>query len=218
MFLSKELPIWNHFFTWQRITALLLIVGIIAHVVSMRFVQRPIPLDTTVETKYVVSVAADPGLITLSPKLQLTLITPQTLPGMLSAIKKSEKALFIPAISEADRIYFQERLAAQRDLLASLHPTDMQWYVAAHDFGTALLLVVRDNFRIIWVCIAYTLFTLAAAFHAGNGLWTFAISWGIPLNEQGRGVVRAIGSALALVLAAGALACIWMTYWVTLKQ
>ena len=208
----------NHFFTWQRITAVLLVVGLIAHVVSIRFMQRPIPLDTTDETRYVVSVAADPGLTTLAPKLRFTLITLATLPGMLSAIEKSEKALSIPALSETDRLYFQERLSAQRDCLSTLHPTEKQWFIAAPDFGTALLLVVRDTFRITWVCIAYTLFALAACFHAGNGLWTFAISWGIPLNERGRGVVRAVGSALAFALAAGGLACIWMTYWVTLKQ
>ena len=208
----------NYFFTWQRITALILVVGVIAHVISMRFIQKPTPLDTTPETKYVVTVTADPGLLSLEPQLKLMLITPHTLPDILSTMQQSELALAIPPISEIDRAYYQERLATQRASLAALHPTEEQWGVVTQDFGTAMLLVVRDNFKIPWVCVLYTIFTLAACFHAGFGLWTFAISWGISLNELGRQAVGVISYFLAFALAVGGLACIWMTYWVTLKQ
>jgi succinate dehydrogenase / fumarate reductase cytochrome b subunit len=208
----------NYFFTWQRITALILVVGVIAHVVSMRFVQRPTALDSTPETKYAVTVSADPGLLSLAPRLKLMLITPTTLPDILFTMERSEKALAIPAISELDRTYYQERLATQRASLAALHPTEDQWGVVTQDFGTALLLVVRDNFKNPWICFLYTLFTLAACFHAGNGLWTFAISWGISLNELGRQTIGIIGCLLAIALAVGGMTCIWMTYWVTLKQ
>ena len=208
----------NHAFTWQRLTALILVVGVVAHVASMRFLQRPIPLDSTTETKYVVTVSADPGLLTLAPELKLMLVTPATLPEILASIEGSEIALAIPALCETDRLYYQEKLDAQRATLTAIHPTDERWGVVAQDFGTALLIVVRDTFRVPWICVAYTLFTLAACFHAGNGLWTFAISWGISLNESGRRITRIIGSFLTLALAAGGLVCIWMTYWVTLKQ
>jgi succinate dehydrogenase / fumarate reductase cytochrome b subunit len=184
----------------------------------MRFVQRPTPLDNTTETKYVVTVSADPGLLSLAPRLKLMLITPNTLPDILLTMERSEKALAIPPISEIDRTYYQERLATQRSALSTLHPTEERWGVVTQDFGTALLLVVRDNFKIPWVCFLYTLFVLAACFHAGNGLWTFAISWGISLNELGRQTIGIIGCLLALALAVGALTCIWMTYWVTLNQ
>ena len=188
----------NHFFTWQRLTALILVVGVIAHVASMRFIQRPIPLDTSEETSYVVTVAADPGLLSLAPRLKLELITPKTMPSL--------------------NVLDQGRQAEIQASLSTIHPTEERWGVVAKDFGTALLIVVRDNFRIPWVCLAYSLFTLAACFHAGNGLWTFAISWGIPLNELGRQITRVVGTLFAAALALGGLACIWMTYWVTLKQ
>jgi succinate dehydrogenase / fumarate reductase cytochrome b subunit len=208
----------NYFFTWQRLAALILVVGVTAHVASMRFIQRPTALDNTPETKYVITVAADPGLVTLAPRLQLMLLTPHTLPDILSMMERSEQALAIPAISDIDRTYYQERLATQRAHLATIHPTEELWGVVTHDFGTALLLIVRDNFRIPWICLAYTLFVLAACFHASYGLWTFAISWGIPLNELGRRAIGVVGSFLALALAIGGMVSIWMTYWVTLKQ
>ena len=44
--------------------------------------------------------------------------------------------------------------------------------------GTAMLLNIRDTFKNPFVATLYTIFVLAAAFHASNGFWTFLITWG----------------------------------------
>lgn len=213
----------NHAFTWQRLTGLAMVFGLIAHVTSMRFVQHPHEVPSMPQSKYAVPVTADPGLLTLTPRLKATLITPDSQEPLLallhshidSAARAVQRAA-APPLVEAHKLN-QERLSATYDYIASLHPSQKEWTAICDDFGTALLLVVRDNFRVPWVCGIYTLFVLAAVFHAANGLWTFAISWGLCLNEAGRRAIRRIGMALALALLAGGLASIWLTYWVTLR-
>ena len=214
----------NQAFTWQRITALIVVIGLIAHVVSMRFVERPQEVDSTPQTKFAVFVTADQNLLTLAPRLKATLITAQSQAPLLAFIQKRvdevdhqlQRAV-TPSLAAAET-FQKERLMATAAFIANLHPTNESWTAICEDFGTACLLTVRENFRTPWICLLYTAFILAAAFHASNGFWTFAISWGIPLNEGGRRIVRAVGVALGFALLAGGLASIWLTYWVTLNS
>lgn len=65
----------NRAYSWQRITSWLLLVGIVVHVVHMRFIERP---QHTADGKpgsreqFVVSVAADPELYSLAEQLGVT--------------------------------------------------------------------------------------------------------------------------------------------------
>jgi succinate dehydrogenase / fumarate reductase cytochrome b subunit len=213
----------NHAFTWQRITSLLIVVGVIAHVTTMRFLDRPEEVITPQQTKFAVPVAADPGLISLAPRLHTILITPQSKDILLTTIEHQTKRvgqklqLNVEPSFLAPRELLKLRLTQYHAFLDTVHPTNTTWTALAPDFGTACLLIVRENFRTPWICVVYTIFVLAASFHAANGLWTFAISWGIPLNEGGRRIIRGVGSALGAALLLGGLASIWLTYWVTLN-
>jgi succinate dehydrogenase/fumarate reductase cytochrome b subunit len=88
----------------------------------------------------------------------------------------------------------------------------------APDMGTAMLLVVRETFKSPWQSVLYSIFVLAAAFHAFNGFWTFLITWGfllsyrsqkamIPFSVMGIGLLSFLG-----------LAAIWGSYWINLRQ
>jgi len=158
----------NYAFSWQRITSLILVVGLLAHVINLRFMHHPQEVGR--KGQYSVEVAPDEGLKTLAPRLNTELI--------------------------------------EKD----------QWVAVAPDFGTAALLLVRENFRTPWICVLYTIFVLAASFHAANGLWTFSIVWGIALNENSRRLVRLISNLFGLLLATGGLAAIWLTYWINLRN
>lgn len=153
----------NHLFTWQRITALILAVGVIAHVTMVRFIQKPVEKNHFQE----VVVSHDAGLADIAHQLNSTL---------------------------------EER--------------DGKIYVASPDFGTADLFLVRDTFKSFFTCILYTIFVGAASFHAGNGLWTFFIAWGITLNEHGRDSIRLMGSSLSAVLFLLGCAPIWIFYFI----
>lgn len=86
--------------------------------------------------------------------------------------------------------------------------------VQADTVGKAFLMVLTDTFSSLFLCIAYSLFVILAAFHGCNGLWSFAITWGITLSERSRIVVRRISNALMLLLVFLGLVCIWGIYWV----
>ena len=93
-----------------------------------------------------------------------------------------------------------------------------QIIAAADNFGTISLLVVRNTFQNPIYVFLYTLFVLAACFHAFNGFWTFLITWGILLkySSQKGGVKFAIG--LMILIAFLGLASIWGTYWSNLRH
>lgn len=59
----------NHAYTWQRITSWILVIGIIAHVIHMRFVERPL----FSEQGYSISVNLDEGLRSLANRLNVKL-------------------------------------------------------------------------------------------------------------------------------------------------
>jgi len=203
----------NHAFTWQRITSLVLVIGLLAHVINMRFMHHP----KQVGSSYAVEVEADRGLVSLAPRLQTQLITPRSKEHLLQP-KVEKKDPSLPPTIQAEQCYEIQNENEQIEFIETTSPTKDQWIAVAPDFGTAALLLVRENFRTLWICILYTIFVLAASFHAANGLWTFAICWGIALNEQSRKIVRLISTGLGFMLASGGLACIWLTYWVNLRN
>jgi succinate dehydrogenase / fumarate reductase cytochrome b subunit len=68
------------------------------------------------------------------------------------------------------------------------------------NFGTASLLVVRDTFKSPLYVGLYTIFVLAACFHAFNGLWTFLITWGIVLRMSAQKATVKMAVALMLLV------------------
>lgn len=60
----------NKAYSWMRIAAYVLLVGLILHVVQMRFLRYPDEIETAdYKTEYVVSVSADPGLDGIAARL-----------------------------------------------------------------------------------------------------------------------------------------------------
>ena len=82
----------------------------------------------------------------------------------------------------------------------------------APDFGTAILLVVRDAFRSVFVSILYTIFVLATVFHAFNGLFTFFLTWGVVIKMRSQS--QAVNWCVGIMVFMGflGLASIWGTY------
>lgn len=158
----------NQAYTWQRITAVLLIFAIALHVWYMRFHSAPV--ETKHANSYSVVISEDPGLASVAKRLDITL-------------KKKDGKVVAVADNE----------------------------------GTALLMVVRDTYKSLWLCFAYTFFVVMAAFHSCNGLWTLAITWGITLSERSRVLVRVLCNALMALLIFFGLSCIWGVYWINLR-
>lgn len=95
------------------------------------------------------------------------------------------------------------------------HLQPNQVLAAADTPGTAILLMVRDTFKSPLMAVLYTLFVLAAAFHAFNGFWTFLIAWGAILSYRSQRAMIPVCMIGAALLTFFGLAAIWGSYWIT---
>ena len=194
---SPSLPYSRNIaYTWQRITSVLLIIAIGLHVYYMRFAKEPESVSYGLSSTYFVKVTKDPGIYTLAPRLNL----------MLYDHAQIDKA------KPEDEID-QKRIT----LMKELRPGKGDLVAMCDSFGTALLMMVRDTFKSIWLCTLYSIFVVIAAFHGCNGLWTFAITWGISLSERGRHIVRIGSNVLMGLLIFLGLVSIWGVYWINLR-
>lgn len=157
----------NRAFTWQRLTSWVLLVGIVAHVVQMRFVDFP----KEVKGHYFVYVQQDEGLDSLAERIGVKLT------------------------KEGNRVL-----------------------VSAPTPGKAMLFNVRDTFKSPLMAILYSIFVLAAAFHAFNGFWTSLITWGALLSYRSQRAVIPICWMGVGLLAFLGLAAIWGSYWLNLRS
>ncbi|HAB98488.1 MAG TPA: succinate dehydrogenase [Parachlamydiales bacterium] len=165
----------NRAYTWQRLTSWILLIGVIAHVVQMRFVERPREVHLEGQKKWEVEIQFDEGLTTLAPRLGVQMPAVQSEP---------------------------------------LQPIA----VLAPDMGTATLLVVREAFKSPWQSVLYSVFVLAAAFHAFNGFWTFLITWGFLLSYRSQKAMIPFSVIGIGLLSFFGLAAIWGSYLINLRH
>lgn len=219
----------NRSFSWQRITSWILLIGLIAHVVKFRFVEYPVSMPLS---RYAVVISVDDGLYGLSHRLGVELYDAgaqklavekmearrdeMALVAVAQSIQKEgsdtqsydeQKAIIIGSAQDyQEDLRFTERLSAfslQKDQVVAV----------AQDFGTATLLAVRNTFKSPFYAVGYTLFVLAACFHAMNGFWTFLLTWGWILKMSAQRAWTRIVAVLMLGLIGLGLAAIWGTYW-----
>jgi len=240
---SPSLPEYaeNKAYTWQRVTSWLLILGIIAHVVQMRFIEYPHSVQRGNEKLYMVRLSLDPGLYTLSQRLGVSLFNNEQIikereevGPKASHSKKQKIRSFLTSFKDmfareqrivssrdATTILQAQRLTQERDWVEALEKKPLgedQIMVVTHDFATASLLMVRDTFKSPVMILLYTLFVLAAVFHACNGVWTFLIKWGVTLSERGQRIARFATTGLMVVLTFLGLSAVWLTYWINLRS
>ncbi len=201
----------NRAYTWQRITSWILLLGIVAHVVQMRFVEYPTHAVRDNQSYYIVKLEFDSGLTTLADRLGVTLLTHHEVQNMPVT----------NAAKEAGPFNLQEQKKEQQrgwvDALHHMPINETQVLAAAKNFGTAELLIVRETFKNPLMMVLYTLFVLAACYHAFNGLWTCLITWGVILTAASQKAMKKVSVALMVLVAFLGLVTIWCTYWINLK-
>lgn len=186
----------NQAYTWQRITSWILLFGILAHVIHMRFIEYPASAKLDGKQYYMLPVSLDKGLYSLSKRLDFELY-------------------------DQTKIQTASKLSAQKDWAAALieRPlSENQILVVSPSFGTVELLMVRDAFKSPVMILLYTGLVLATCFHAFNGLWTSMISWGVTLTAASQRLMRKIAVTLMIIVTFLGLAAIWGTYWINLYQ
>lgn len=229
----------NHAYSWQRITSWILLVGIVAHVIHMRFIEYPEHAKKNAQDYYMARVSADEGLITLSERLGVELYAPENIEWQKKNLisqedisqeisQQNSENIHLTSIEEkfTDKLAFATLLQKQKMdqdknwvVALSMRPVDESQVVAvAKDFGTADLLIVRDVFKSPFMMLLYTVFVLAACFHGFNGLWTFMITWGVTLSVAAQRRMWKFAVILMVFVTFLGLIAIWGTYWINLKQ
>lgn len=207
---SMQLPYTRNIaFTWQRITSILLIVAIGLHVYYMRFLKQPQELSSGIYQEYVVKLSVDPGLYTIAPRLNLRLFDEK----MIEKMEKEQKLPF-------DAPFEKPHVNLEKQILQDMEkhkPGANEVLVLADNVGAPFLMVLRDTYKSMLFCVLYSIFVVIASFHGANGLWTFAITWGVSLSERSRVVVRYFSNILLVLLLFMGLACIWGVYWINLR-
>lgn len=215
----------NKAYSWQRITSWLLVIGIVAHVIHMRFIDYPEKTGKGLEHEYLVKLNEDSGLYTLANRLNVSLYNNDELKNLGTSIdspKYLQKNSFQNDIPSPFKEAVVEQQSKEREKwLSTLQNQSLkqgQVLAVAPDFGTAELLVLRDTFKMPIMLVLYTLFVISACFHSFNGLWTFLITWGISLTQRSQQIIRHICTFLMIVTGFLGLAAIWGTYWLNLRS
>lgn len=180
----------NRAYNWQRITSWILLIGIIGHVAKFRFLDYPTKVHAGDQTYYLIDVSKDDGLYAVAERLDVKLYDS----GAAAPEQNLNEALKKQQISAGHVI------------------------ACTKEFGTASLLAVRNTFKNPIYLGLYTVFVMAACFHACNGFWTFLITWGWVLKmaaQRAWVVVSVVFMAIMLFLG---LAAVWGTYWLNLRS
>ncbi len=183
----------NQGFTWMRLTAVIIGVGVVAHVIQFRFVRYPIALHRGKESLYFSKLGKDEKLPLLAQTLGVQIYD---LEQVRQVQKEGEGGAFARALTK--------RTLGDGHVIA-----------VSPDFGTAALLNVRDVFKSPLYVALYSIFVLATCFHAGHGFWTFLITWGVILKQTAQDRLYPVALAVGALLAALGLIAIWGTFWVT---
>jgi succinate dehydrogenase / fumarate reductase, cytochrome b subunit len=208
----------NKAFTWQRITSWILLFGIIAHVIHMRFLEYPESAQMGNQHFYMVKLNLDNGLYTLAERLGFELYDRQQIQSLSQRFASSEPS---SSLSPAEMLVANQREREEKYFIEALEARPLQQgqvIAVSRSFGIAELLMVRDTFKHPLMIALYTAFVLAACYHAFNGLWTFMISWGITLTEASQRIMRKIATFLMVLICFLGLAAIWGTYWLNLSH
>ena len=207
----------NLAFVLQRWSSWILLFGIIGHVVQMRFLDMPKLAKLNRQEQSMVKLTFDEGLYPLSARLGVKLYDAKK-------IQAIQNCLANPTLTPSN--VFEEEIAEQfvawenteekihwRETLNSFSLAPNEVVAVADSPGKAMLLMVRNTFKSPLYVVLYTIFLLAAAFHAFNGFWTFLITWGVILSYRSQKTMIPVCMIGVLALSFLGLAAIWGSYW-----
>lgn len=98
----------NKAYTWQRVTAWLLLFGIAAHVVHMRFIEYPKKVSIGNSHYYLVSLSNDEGLSSLSKRLDFKLFDKDSKPVAGSSSKDQKKLAVTSSFGTAELLVVRD--------------------------------------------------------------------------------------------------------------
>ena len=228
----------NIAYTWQRITAWILLIGIVLHVVQMRFIDYPYKYRWSDQVRYYARLKVDPLLYSVADRLNVKLYDQNAiahekeeyakLGHKISLVEARKKELLQETRehqtgevynSEMDNVYQSlQKYELLREHIRGLEKRtiqEKQVIAVSQSFGALELLNVREAFQSVTMCVLYTLFVFAAVFHGFNGLWTFLITWGLILSRQSQSSMKNFSLGLMFIFGCLGLMAIWGTFFLS---
>lgn len=207
---SPSLPKYgrNRAYSWQRITSWILVFGIVGHVTKFRFLDYPQSVRQGNQSVYFVKLDKDENLTELSSRLGVHLYDAAAVSQEVKNLKQKSRTIsgrVSPA--EAKESYQKQEIMVKALQKVSLRSNEV--IAESTNFGTVTLLTVRETFKSPFYCVLYTIFVLAACFHAFNGLWTFLLSWGLVIRLVTQRSLLKFAIGLMGLIAFLGLAAIW---------
>ncbi len=210
----------NRAYFWQRVSSWILLFGLLFHVAQMRFFSKPQEFLWKNQKFFLTPLRFDEGLYPLSARMKVSLFSEKDLSTLgekkesLSFLSSQFSSDYNPLIEQEPT---QEEIRKQlQDGLSKMQKNPLKQgevLAVSPNIGTAFLFVVRNTFKSLPMAFFYTLFLLAATFHAFQGIWTFLISWGIILNVYSQKKAVQFCMALMVLFAFLGFMAIWGSYW-----
>jgi succinate dehydrogenase / fumarate reductase, cytochrome b subunit len=201
----------NRAYSWQRITSWILLVGIFAHVIHMRFLEYPTSVLRANQELYILPLENSDGLQRLSYRWNFQLLNSDQIYKMVETFRSRSK---IESSDNPIQVLKDKQENLWISAISHKKLGDDQRLAVVDNFGLASLLMLRETFKNPIMVLLYTGLVLAACFHAFNGLWTFMISWGITLTSRSQATMRTIAVSMMILVTFFGLAAVWGNYWI----
>lgn len=185
----------NWAYAFQRGTSWILLIGLLFHVGQMRFYAYPDTLRINGVKSHIVQVTDDEGLMSLAQRLNIDVYK------VGSGVDVLFTSTFDRDASDPIRVKAIQDYSSEGNLV-----------IEADSMGKAILMTVRDTFKSTTVALLYSLFVIAASFHAANGVWSGLISWGVLITDQSQQVFLKVIYGLMFLLMFLGLSAVWVTY------
>lgn len=174
----------NRAYNLQRITAYIVVILVIFHVVQVRFIKHPKQIYINNQSYFLVKIEEDKKLYKI--------------------IERMEAKLF-----SKDEQIANEQIAL---IVNKYKLKDKQLVAMTKKSGQAFLLSIRDILKNPFMVGIYTIFVLTASFHAINGLWTFLITWGFIISNRSQKISLSICYWILLCVLTLGFISVWSSF------
>lgn len=193
----------NHAFFLQRSSAWLLLIGIFAHVIHMRFMECPKHITHNNNSYYVASVRNSPYLKKFAKKNQFILIYPN---------KKNSYFLNFSWSHPIKNVEIFLKNSVMTDLVKRQSLKD-KVIVVQEQPGKIFLLILWNTFSSSIMCFLYSILVLISAYHGCNGVWLFMMRWGFIEKEKVQKLFLKLVFIMMGLLSLLGLFAIWGMFW-----
>ncbi len=223
----------NKAYSMQRISSWVILVGLIFHVLQMRFIMYPVKIFMGSYTQSFGKYTVDAGLYKVCDQLGVLIYDQKAIEVEQESLARMKNKISLvdqraeemsKSKNSYDDVYNKEMNEIYKNIniyndkvkfvngLTHFKLKPNQVIIGSKKSGDLILLNVREAFQSFWMCAIYTLFVLAAVMHGCNGFWTFCVTWGLLLSKKAQTSWVSFAYGLAFILAALGMLSIWGSY------